>query len=108
MHAGTSDRTEFCFPSLCRREDRGRLLLNWKVNLLALPKRVGRCCRVRDHPRVGQKRRLDVGLSRAERSVENAVAVVIEPENLEDQVGAVVDEAHPSWSVAGYGFDVPF
>src|SRR6267143_3753977 len=87
------------------RKDRRRLLLERQINLLA--HRRGR--RVRNDPRMSQERLLYEGLPGSERGVEHAVAVVVQPENLESQARAVVDELYCGWSAkCGNGLDVPF
>src|SRR5882724_10252054 len=87
------------------RESRWRLLLKRQINLLAR----GRGRRVRNDPRMRQEGLLYEGLAWAERGVEYAVAVVVQPEDLESQARAVVDELYRRWSAkCGNGFDVPF
>src|SRR6266403_3760831 len=87
------------------RKDRRRLLLARQITRLA--HRRGR--RVRNDPRMSQERLLYEGLPGSERGVEHAVAVVVQPENLESQARAVVDELYCCWSAeCGKGLDVPF
>src|SRR5882762_11467518 len=105
MRGATSDRTEFYLSSLRWRENRRRLLPQRQIDLLTRCRRRG----VSNDPRMRQERLLYEGLSRSERGVEHAVAVVVQPENLEGQVRAGIDEAYCRWSAeCGDGLDVPF
>src|SRR5260221_8532574 len=104
MPAGASGPIEFHFHLL---EDRRRLLGKRQVNLLAHCRGRGVC----NDPRMRQERLLYEGLPRSERVVEYAVAVVVQPENLESQsrAVAVVDELYCRWSAkCGDGLYVAF
>src|SRR6267143_726913 len=87
------------------RKDRRRLVVKRQVDLLAHSRGRG----VRNDPRMSQERLLYVGLPRTKRGVEHAVAVVVQPENLECQGRAAVDELYCRWSAkCGDRLDVAF
>lgn len=63
---------------------------------------------VRDDPRVGQEGGLNVGLPGSERVVQDRLAAVVQPEDLERLRRTRVDEANRRGRVARYGFEVAF